>query len=66
MVDFYKGRLVGQFGLSVLTPNEKDREIIHNVIYEELCLGRQLPSSKSEYWFDVIAIKKVLFVHIMD
>jgi aspartate racemase len=49
MVDFYKGRLVGQFELSVLTPNEKDREIIHNVIYEELCLGRQLPSSKSEY-----------------
>jgi aspartate racemase len=47
--DFYKGRLVGQFGLSVLTPNEKDREIIHNVIYDELCLGSQLPSSKSEY-----------------
>jgi aspartate racemase len=47
--DFYKGRLVEQFGLRVLTPNESDRKIIHNVIYEELCLGRQLPSSRSEY-----------------
>ena len=45
--DFYKGRLVEQFGLRVLTPNERDREIIHNVIYEELCLGRQLPDSRS-------------------
>ncbi len=47
--DFYKGRLIEKFGLSVLTPNESDRKIIHNVIYEELCLGRQLPSSKLEY-----------------
>jgi aspartate racemase len=47
--DFYKGRLVEQFGFSVLTPNECDRKIVHNVIYEELCLGSQLPSSKSEY-----------------
>jgi aspartate racemase len=47
--DFYKGRLVEQFGLRVLTPNESDREIIHNVIYDELCQGHQLPGSKSEY-----------------
>ena len=47
--DFYKGRLVDQFGLSVLTPNETDRKIIHDVIYDELCLGRQLPDSKAEY-----------------
>jgi aspartate racemase len=47
--DFYKGRLVEQFGLSVLMPNESDRKIIHNVIYEELCLGNQLSSSKFEY-----------------
>lgn len=47
--DFYKGRLVEQFGLSVLTPNVSDREIVHRVIYEELCLGCQQPGSKSEY-----------------
>jgi aspartate racemase len=37
--DFYKGRLVDKFGLSVIIPNEADRELIHRVIYDELCLG---------------------------
>ena len=35
---FYSGRLE-QLGLEVLTPNEADRELIHRVIYEELCMG---------------------------
>jgi aspartate racemase len=47
--DFYKGRLIEQFGLSVLTPSEYDRRVIHNIIYEELCLGCHLPSSQSKY-----------------
>ena len=47
--NFYKGRLVEQHGLSVLVPNDADREIIHNVIYQELCLGEVKESSKQEY-----------------
>jgi aspartate racemase len=47
--DFYKGRLIEQFGLSVLTPSEDNRRVIHNIIYEELCLGCCLPSSQSKY-----------------
>lgn len=47
--DFYKGRLSDKYGLTVLTPNEADRTIIHNVIYKELCLGKLLPASKKEY-----------------
>jgi aspartate racemase len=47
--DFYKGRLIEQFGLQVLTPDLIDRKIIHSVIYEELCLGCLQPSSKFEY-----------------
>lgn len=47
--DFYKGRLSHKHGLSVLTPNEADRAVIHNVIYKELCLGKSLPASKAEY-----------------
>ena len=46
--DFYRGRLEQQ-GLNVLTPGEEDREIIHRVIYEELCLGRVLEDSRKEY-----------------
>jgi len=47
--DFYKGRLMQKYGLEVLVPNEPDRKIVHNVIYQELCLGRMIESSKKEY-----------------
>lgn len=47
--DFYKGRLKDSYGLNVIIPNEKDREIIHNIIYQELCLGEIKTTSKREY-----------------
>ena len=47
--DFYKGRLTEQFGLKVLIPNQTDRRIIHDVIYQELCLGEIKAESASEY-----------------
>lgn len=47
--DFYKGRLSEHYGLTVLTPNADDRAIVHDVIYQELCLGKTLPTSKQEY-----------------
>ncbi len=37
--DFYKGRLADRHGFSVFIPEEEDREMIHRVIYDELCLG---------------------------
>ena len=30
-------------------PEKEDRAIVHNVIYQELCLGNSLPASKAEY-----------------
>ena len=47
--DFYKGRLMNKYGLDVIIPNEKDRKIIHQVIYQELCLGNIKKSSKDRY-----------------
>ena len=47
--EFYKGRLLSQYNLEVLVPNEKDRQIIHKVIYQELCLGKKTAHSKAEY-----------------
>ena len=47
--DFYKDRLSQKYGLKVLVPNEKDREVIHKVIYQELCLGKVETDSKTEY-----------------
>jgi len=47
--DFYKGRLSKKYGLNVLVPDDEDRDIVHNVIYHELCLGKIIESSKMEY-----------------
>ncbi len=47
--DFYKGRLIDNFGLKVITPNDADRKIIHDVIYGELCLGDVRDNSRQEY-----------------
>ncbi len=47
--DFYKGRLIDNFGLGVLVPNEADREIIHRVIYDELVQGKIVDNSREEY-----------------
>jgi aspartate racemase len=47
--EFYKDRLRKRHGLDVLVPNHRDREIIHRVIYEELCHGRFVDESRSEY-----------------
>lgn len=47
--DFYKGRLEDKYGLKVITPNTADRKIVHDTIYNELCLGKIELTSKHEY-----------------
>ncbi len=51
--DFYKGRLVNAFGLEVLVPNNAEMDVIHRVIYQELCLGKIDNNSRQKY-LDVI------------
>ncbi len=51
--EFYKGRLVNTFGLDVLVPNEAEMDVIHRVIYQELCLGTIDNNSRQKY-LDVI------------
>ena len=46
---FYKDRLRERHGLEVLTPAEPDRERIHRIIYDELCLGEIRDSSRLAY-----------------
>lgn len=45
---FYADRL-RQHRLTVLTPEQHAREIVHRVIYEELCLGKILDDSREAY-----------------
>lgn len=47
--EFYKKRLTNNFGLRVLVPNEDDRQIVHKIIYHELCKGIIKEESKVEY-----------------
>ena len=47
--DFYKDRLSKRYGLNVLVPDQADRQIVHKVIYQELCLGKIQKDSKTEY-----------------
>jgi aspartate racemase len=47
--EFYRGRLVEQHGLGVLVPPEKDRSVVHRIIYDELCRGQVRDDSRSEY-----------------
>jgi len=47
--DFYKGRLLRDYGLNVLIPDSEDRQRIHDVIFDELCVGRIERDSKQHY-----------------
>ena len=46
---FYKDRLRERHGLEVLVPDEADRDIVHRIIYDELCLGSIVDASRDEY-----------------
>jgi aspartate racemase len=47
--DFYKGRLRDRHGLEVVIPDEKDRQLIHAVLYGELCLGQIKEASRRAF-----------------
>jgi aspartate racemase len=47
--DFYVGRLRDVHGLDVLVPDAPDRRIVHDVIYDELCVGVVDDRSRDEY-----------------
>ena len=47
--DFYTGQLKNKYQLDVLIPNTEDRKIVHQIIYEELCLGNIQNASRVEY-----------------
>lgn len=47
--DFYKGRLMDNYAIDVLVPDEDQQTIVHDIIYQELCAGEILPSSRRHY-----------------
>jgi len=51
--DFYKGRLSDNFSIEVVTPNSAQQEVVHDIIYNELCKGEVKMASKALY-IDII------------
>ncbi|MBE2260400.1 MAG: aspartate/glutamate racemase family protein [Rhodobacteraceae bacterium] len=46
---FYRERLQQRQGIDVVLPDAADREIVHRVIYDELCAGQLRDASRDEY-----------------
>lgn len=46
---FYRERLESRHGIQVMVPDEADRQLVHRVIYEELCLGTVREASRQAY-----------------
>ena len=47
--EFYRERLKSKHGLEVVIPAEAEREKIHEVIYQELCVGRIEQNSRDSF-----------------
>ena len=44
--DFFQGRLARQFNLDTIVPDLAERNEVHRIIYEELCVGLIRPESR--------------------
>lgn len=47
--DFYRQRLADRFGLEVRVPATRDRDEVHRIIFEELCVGTVRERSRAVY-----------------
>lgn len=46
---FYTKHLEDKYGLTVITPEKNARQLIHDVIFNELCIGIEKESSRAQY-----------------
>ena len=46
---FYRDLLAARFGIDAIVPDEPARTRVHDIIYEELCQGRIVDSSRADY-----------------
>jgi len=47
--DFYRGRIKKNYNIDVIIPELDEREFIHDVIFNELCLGQIKEESRENY-----------------
>lgn len=51
--DFYKGRLSDNHSIEVVTPDNDERKVVHDIIYDELCQG-VIKDDSRQYYLDLI------------
>jgi aspartate racemase len=56
--DFYKGRLADKYGLEPVVPDQAGRDMVHRVIYDELCQGIVSAPSKAAYIDEVARLRR--------
>ncbi|TIT25404.1 MAG: aspartate/glutamate racemase, partial [Mesorhizobium sp.] len=56
--DFYKGRLAEKYGLQPIVPDQAGRDMVHRVIYDELCQGIVKPDSHAAYVEEVGRLRR--------
>lgn len=56
--DFYTGRLRDRHGIDAIVPDERGRDLIHRIIYEELCRGVTSPASKAAYLDEIERLRR--------
>lgn len=54
--DFYVGRLEEHHGLRVLVPSAEHRRVVHDVIYDELCVGVVDDGSRERFREIILAL----------
>ncbi|MCV3208033.1 aspartate/glutamate racemase family protein [Mesorhizobium sp. YC-39] len=56
--EFYKGRLTDTYGLQPVVPDQAGRDMVHRVIYEELCQGVVTGESKAAYIDEIARMRR--------
>ena len=47
--EFYKQRVIDNFGIDVIVPTIDEQTVIHDIIYNELCIGVIQDNSRNQY-----------------
>ena len=56
--DFYRGRLAARHEVEAMVPDERGRELVHRIIYEELCVGIVRAQSKAAYLEEIERLRR--------
>jgi aspartate racemase len=56
--DFYMGRLRDRHGIDAVVPDQRGRDLVHRIIYEELCRGVTSPQFKAAYLDEIERLRR--------